>query len=412
MRRIPLLLAVLLLLAPWKAGARSMASAAAAGAPTVILVSLDGAPAHAARLGLGAAEELARRGAAAERMIPVFPTNTFPNHVSLVTGVHPDVHGIVNNVFVDAERGEYDKESDPTWIAVEPLWSIAESRGIVSASFHWVGSEGPWRSGRGPRYWKSFDPRTPEGEKVDQILAWLDIGPDAERPRLVTAWFRGADRAGHDHGPGGAEVRRALEDQDAALGRLVAGLDARGAFETTTLLVVSDHGMAAVERKVDLGALLRRAGLRARVRGAGGFATVTLSGGPSTRDRAVALARGHGLEAWRREAAPPELRLGNARYGDVAVVAPPGVVIGGLFTRMRGSHGHRPDEPSMAALFVAAGRGVRPGTGLGDVHAVDVAPTVLALLGAEVPDWMEGRPLASRLAGERVETRAPSEVAR
>ena len=94
--RIPPVLTLLLLLAAF--------SAAAATPSTVILISMDGTPAAAARqTELEALTELGRRGAVAARLAPVFPTNTFPNHVSLVTGVLPERHGVVSNVFVDAE---------------------------------------------------------------------------------------------------------------------------------------------------------------------------------------------------------------------------------------------------------------------------------------------------------------------
>jgi predicted AlkP superfamily pyrophosphatase or phosphodiesterase len=385
-RRIPSVIPGLLalLLAPAPAGSAGPADAA------VILISLDGTSPETGRRGLASLAELARRGAVAERLVPVFPTNTFPNHVTLVTGVHPERHGIVDNAFLDPERGAYDKESDPSWIEVEPLWSLAEASGIPTASFHWVGSEGSWRSGRGPRYWKRFDADVEEREKVAQILAWLDLEP-AVRPRLVTAWFHGADHAGHRFGPDAPEVLEALRVQDAALAELLAGLERRGALATTTLLVVSDHGMDGVRRRVDLAAALRAAGIRARVFGGGGFATLSVPGGAAAEARAVEVARRLGLEAWRRADAPPELRLGSARFGEAVALAPPGVAIGSL--RLRGVHGYRPGQARMAALFAAVGRGVPAGLALGEVRSIDVAPTVLGLLGAPIPAWMEGRPI-------------------
>jgi hypothetical protein len=92
--------------------------------------------------------------------------------VTLVTGVHPHRHGIVDNAFLDPVRGVYDKDADPTWIEVEPLWSLVEGRGLRAASYHWVGSEGPWRTGRAPSHWKRFDSGVAERDKVAQILAW------------------------------------------------------------------------------------------------------------------------------------------------------------------------------------------------------------------------------------------------
>lgn len=375
--------------------------------PSVILLSLDGTrPADVDEAPMPAVQALAHRGLRAARMLPVLPSNTFPNHVSLVTGVAPERHGIVNNVFLDPERGLFRYASDPTWIQVEPLWSVAARAGIVSASFHWVGSEGAWRNGLGPRHWRAFDSGTPVREKIDQILAWLALDDPAERPRLVTAWLPGADRAAHHAGPGSEEAREALREQDRELARLVRGLEALGAFESCTLLLVSDHGMARVERRADLRGRLRAQGIQARVLGGGGFASVLLEDERQAAGAARA-ARELGLEAWVRSEAPAELRLGNPRFGDVVVMAPVGTALGrgsswlgGLAARLLGrssslggSHGHPPEAPEMAALFVAAGRGVPAGARTDMVRAVDVAPTVLELLGVRPPEWMEGRPI-------------------
>jgi hypothetical protein len=378
---------------------------------TVILISLDGTrPDDVEAPGLETFAALRRRGAHASRLIPVVPSNTFPNHVTLVTGVAPDVHGIVNNTFSDPERGTFDKSNDPTWLLAEPLWSIAAEHGVVSASFHWVGSEGPWRSGRGPRFWKPFDEEVPAKTKVEQILAWLS-GPEP-RPRLVTAWFRGADKAAHTNGVASPAVRRALAAQDAALGRLVAGLDARGAFASTTLLVVSDHGMAPVVRRIDLAGALRAAGVKGEVVGAGGMASIQVEKGKGLVDRAVGVAQGLGLSAWPREDAPLELHVRHPRFGDVIVVAPVGVAIQSAMTPpMYGAHGYAPQEPAMGALLYAVGRGAPAGVDLGELRSLDVAPTVLVLLGLEIPDTMEGRPIA-RLVPAKPGSQAPAEEGR
>jgi len=398
--RVGIALALAVLAAGW-AGARPVLAA-----PTVILVSMDGMhPRDLDAALLPALARMAREGVRADRLAPVFPTNTFPNHVSLVTGVVPARHGIVSNVFRDPERGVHRYASDPTWLETEPLWSILGAHGLPSASFHWVGSEGKWRSGRGPTWWKPFSSRTPESEKVDQVLAWLDL-PEAERPRLVTCWFHGADHAGHRHGPGAPEVAEALREQDAALARLQDGIGARGLWPETTLVVVSDHGMAAIEREVDLEGALEDAGVAAEVLGAGGFATVVLERPVDDLVAARAAARALGLEAWAPADAPPGLASDHPRFGDLVVLAPPGTAIrrGGLLGRLRavftgGVHGHRPDHPDMSGIFLALGRGVEPGRRLESVRALDVAPTVLALLDLPVPSTMQGQPVELSAAG-------------
>jgi len=386
MRRIPLgflvALVVCLAASAW-AGARSR--------PTVVMISMDGTrPADLAAGRLPSLARMAERGAIAEKLLPSFPSNTFPNHVTLVTGVAPERHGIVDNRFVDPERGLFDKQDIPTWIDVEPIWSILSRAGILSASFYWVGSEGVWPGGGGPRYWKPFSSRTSEKQKVEQILAWLDL-PEPERPRLITSWFHGADHESHDHGPDSDEVVRSLKVQDRALETLLEGIDDRDLWESTTLLVMSDHGMMRPERRVDLGARLEAAGLEARVIGIGGFASVRVAADDAAK--AVRIARELGLAAWRRADAPAGLRVANPRFGPVVVMAPRGtaIVYSGLV--LTGFHGHAPDVPEMAAILLAMGRGVAPGTRLPEIRNVDVAPTVLRLFGVAVPRFMEGRPI-------------------
>jgi len=385
-----------------------LAPAVRAADPAVVLISLDGTRPGDVRA-LPTFQRIARQGAFGAGIVPAFPSNTFPNHVTFATGVSPDKHGIVNNVFLDPKRGLYRYANDPGWIEVEPIWSIAARAGIPSASFFWVGSEGAWRNGLGPREWKAFDPKVPESEKVRQILDWL-AAPDP--PRLVTSWFHGADGLGHRYGPDAGEVADALRAQDAALGALLDGLEARGLLASTTLLVVSDHGMARVERSVDLEGALDAAGIPADVIGGGGFATVRLRAPRkwlffSRAGDAVAVARQHGLQAWARGVAPPGVAVHNERFGDVVALAPLGTLIVGHTDSvgpagggpLRGAHGYRPELPEMAGLFAAVGRGVEPGARPAAVRAVDVAPTVLALLGVSEPEWMEGRPVSLSRSG-------------
>jgi predicted AlkP superfamily pyrophosphatase or phosphodiesterase len=367
---------------------------------TVIMISLDGTrPEDLRDPELAAIGELSRRGATATHMTPVFPTNTFPNHVSLVTGVSPAVHGIVNNVFVDPQRGLYRYSGDPAWIEVEPLWAIADRHGVVSAAYYWIGSEGPWRNGHGPRHWRTFDSQTPEREKVAQILAWLDIEDPADRPRLITSWFRGADRAAHRFGPGSPEARSALRGQDRALGDLVRGLEERGAFETTRLLVVSDHGMVPADSHVDLNAALREADIPAFALGGGGIALVSFESGGGSAADVIALADSLGLSAHAPDDVPGGVSAANPRFGAVVVLAPVGTAISrGSAPPMRGAHGYLPTVPGMEALMIAAGTGIAAGSELGAVRAIDVAPTVLDWLGIPQPGWMEGRPIAALAA--------------
>jgi predicted AlkP superfamily pyrophosphatase or phosphodiesterase len=377
----------------------------------VVLISMDGTrPADVTETTLPSLVQLGRRGVRAEALVPVNPSNTFPSHVSLATGVRPEVHRLVNNSFVDPVQGRFDRRTPGRWIEAEPIWSVAERNGLRAASFYWVGSEGPWGPGPmgpGPSETQAeFSSRTSEKQKVDQILAWLAIPDPARRPRLITAWFHGADHAGHDDGPGARSVATTLAAQDRQIARLVGEMEARGLFSTTTLIFVSDHGMARATRRVHLARELGRAGLDVSVLGIGGFATVVFDAGrsaPASVARAVEIARALGLEAWPRERAPASWHVDDPRFGDIVVRAPIGTAIVGRTlgkaSFLEGFHGYDAQAPEMGGILIARGRGIVVGERIGRVSSLAVAPTVLALLGLPIPSAMQADPIGALVGG-------------
>jgi hypothetical protein len=371
--------------------------------PSVVLISMDGTrPADVTAETLPSLVELGRRGAVAEGLVSVDPSNTFPAHVSLATGVRPEEHRLVNNDFIDPIRGRFDRDEPHRWIEAEPIWSIAERAGIPTASYYWVGSEGPWAHGPGPRITRKFSSRTTAKTKVDRILDWLAIPDPAERPRLITTWFHGTDHTGHVEGPGSADLAEELVPQNAALERLIREMTDRELFASTTLIVVSDHGMAAAAHRVNLSSQLGRARLGVSVIGIGGFSMVIFDKGrktPERVDRTLAIVREAGLEAFEREHAPDDWHVDDPRFGDIVVRAPLGTAIVTSFTHIDGFHGYRPDEPEMAGILIAAGRGVAAGTQLGTVSSLAVAPTVLRLLGLPIPPAMQTPPIEGLLHG-------------
>ncbi len=420
-------MAVAPVLRAWAVGAGLLLGAAVApaeDAPIVVWLSLDGVRHDAlAAEGLPALERIAREGAAAERLVPVFPSSTFANHVSQATGTYPDRHGIVANRFLDPGLGEFDYSADARFLDAEPLWVAAERQDVRAAVFFWVASETDWR-GVGATYRRTpFDGRLPEREKVDQILTWLDL-PEAERPGLIMTWWHGADRAGHDGGPDAPEVAAQLRGQDRELERLLSGIDARGLWPRTTLVVSSDHGMTAAGRVLDARVLLRRAGVRGRVVHGTSVAHLHLGDPSQVDDALAAFAELDHLTAYRAEAVPRALRYRHpTRLGQVVLLAEPPLRLGGTRRRAQaflqwlfgashgGAHGYDPaTHDDMHAILLAMGRGVAKGASLGRPRAVDLAPSVAALLGIEPPAHSEGEPipgLGAALSAPRAAAPAP-----
>jgi predicted AlkP superfamily pyrophosphatase or phosphodiesterase len=220
--------------------------------PTVILISFDGfrwdylskAPTPNLR-------RLMERGVHAGNMIPSFPSKTFPNHYAIVTGLYPGHHGIVANNIFDPATGrtfattKRDEVRDPMWWGGTPIWTLVERAGVKSAPLFWPGSEAP-HGGIMSTYWQPYDQNRPANARVDQILTWLDQ-PAGQRPTFLTLYFEDTDEAGHANGPDSAEVRDAIVRDDSYLGRLLDGLSRRGLADRVNIVVVSDHGMSAVD---------------------------------------------------------------------------------------------------------------------------------------------------------------------
>jgi predicted AlkP superfamily pyrophosphatase or phosphodiesterase len=198
-------------------------------------------------------DAIVSRGVRAEWLVPVFPTKTFPNHYSIATGLYPEQHGIVANNMLDPDiderfsLGNRAAVEDGRWWEGEPVWVTAEKAGVRAAAFFWPGTETAIQGIR-PTFWRPYEHATPNDERVDQVLAWMDL-PSAERPWLVTTYFADVDDATHRFGMSAPETEAAIREVDRAIGRLVRGLEARGLLDDVNLVVVSDHGMTPTSRE-------------------------------------------------------------------------------------------------------------------------------------------------------------------
>jgi predicted AlkP superfamily pyrophosphatase or phosphodiesterase len=220
--------------------------------PTVILISLDGFRYdYLEKFQPPALNRLAREGVRAKWLIPSFPTKTFPNHYTVVTGLYPQNHGLVENNVYDFGQiftiGDREKVEDPRWWLGEPIWVTAEKQGQIAASYFFVGSEAPI-SGERPTFWRTYNGRVPPEMRVDKVLGWLDL-PANKRPTIITMYFSDTDDVGHEFGPDAEETRYAALNADRYIKQLVDGLKARGIDDRTNIIVVSDHGMAARDQR-------------------------------------------------------------------------------------------------------------------------------------------------------------------
>jgi predicted AlkP superfamily pyrophosphatase or phosphodiesterase len=219
--------------------------------PTVILISLDGFRYdYLGKYQPKILNELARKGVRAKWLIPSFPSKTFPNHYTIATGLYPEHHGIIeNNIYDFGVVFGLDKRAEvqnPRWWLGEPIWVTAEKQNQRAASYFFPGTETAIGGVR-PTYSKEYNGKSPNDLRVDTILSWLDL-PVEKRPTFLTLYFSDVDDAGHEFSPDAEETHYAVLEVDDNLKRLVDGLKRRKIFGKANLIIVSNHGMATVNR--------------------------------------------------------------------------------------------------------------------------------------------------------------------
>jgi len=375
---------------------------AAAPPPTLLLVSFDGLrPDYLGRGETPHFDALAAAGVQAW-MRPSYPSLTFPNHYTLVTGLRPDRHGLIHNSMHDTTLGDFrlsnrDAVGNGAWFEDgEPLWVTAELAGLRTATLSWPGSEAPVHGVR-PTRWLPFDESRAMDARVDTVLDWLSE-PDATRPALATLYFEHTDSAGHDHGPDSPELHATLRQVDAALGRLVAGLRMRGLEDRVNLVVVSDHGMAEVApgRTIALEDMVSME--EARVVSYGQVIGIASNAGFEAQVEAKLLGAHPQYDCWRKGELPARWHFGtHPRIPPIVCQmhlgwdAIPRANIARRAGRTRGSHGYDPAAPEMRAVFIAQGPAFRSGVVLDGFDNVDVYPLLARLLGV-TPAEHDGNP--------------------
>jgi predicted AlkP superfamily pyrophosphatase or phosphodiesterase len=389
-KRTSTLALLLVLLAP-----RAVASDPPVG---LVLVSIDGLAAeYLERFEAPHLVQLGADGVRARSLIPVFPTKTFPNHYTIVTGLWPEHHGIVSNTIYDPDLDatfritDRDESTKTRWWGGEPLWVTLERQGKVAATMFWPGSDVEIRGVR-PSFWRPYERSFPGAERIAEVLGWFDLPAD-ERPAFTTLYFHDVDSAGHGFGPESAEVRDALATVDGHIGALLAGLAARDVLERVDVVVVSDHGMAALDHErlivldehvdtealhiVELSPVL---GIHVPQEDAGQIGAL--------------VAKLDGIEhlsAWRREDLPERLHLrASPRTPSIVALADEGWRI----TRRKdltslwrlpagGAHGYDPELASMHGVLLARGPSFRRGAVVDSFENVHLYELLAAVLGVE-----------------------------
>lgn len=362
--------------------------------PTVILISIDGF--HADYLDKYPSphlEALAQDGVRATSMIPVFPSLTFPSHYSMVTGLYPEHHGIVSNSMNDPQIGKFalsDQTSveDSRWWGGEPLWVTVQKSGQKSGTLFWPGSATKI-VGKFPNYYRKYEKGLAYSKRVQQILQWLDL-PAKDRPTFLTLYFEAVDSAGHAYGPESSQVKKAVARVDRAIGGLMRGLRERKIFGSVNLIIVSDHGMSAVDPKnvITISDHISLKDVDVRVSGATLVGLEPELGKQEEIFQALKKASPH-LQVYHKSEIPLRFHFQvHSRIPEIMAFADEGWIVqlshfNPSGKALRGMHGYDNELSSMAALFLAHGPAFKNGVQIKEFLNIHIYPLILRLLSVQ-----------------------------
>lgn len=375
--------------------------------PIVVLVSFDGfRHDYVEKFDAPNFKTFIDEGVAAQGLIPSFPSKTFPNHYSIVTGLYPSHHGLVDNSFYDRDLGltytigNRKVVEDARFYGGTPLWQLVQEHGMKSASYFWVGSEAPVK-GRFPDYYHIYDGAIANETRIEAAMEWLKL-PAEQRPQFITLYFSLVDSEGHRAGPNAESTKRSVLEADRLLGLLMKGIEDLPL--DINVLLVSDHGMHEIPPSPDnyisieqLQTGLNRSDYKFVSNGAHAHFYVNEQKNIKKIYRELKK-REEGYQTFLRKDFPKKWHYqGNAsRIGDIIVtmntehyLSSSSRIEGIVETRsIKGEHGFDPYEmQDMQGIFYANGPQLKEGLRLSTFENVHIYPLIAKLLGiTELPE--------------------------
>lgn len=366
-------------------------SATAQKKPYVILISIDGLRSDfVEKFNAKSLQAFGQSGVVADYMTSVFPSLTFPNHYSIVTGLYPAHHGLVDNTFFDEKANATytmsDKKmvADPYWYGGTPLWVLAEKQQMVTASFYWVASEAPIENTQ-PTYFYNYNDKIKIEKRIAQVKAWLSL-PAKTRPHLITFYMPDVDDAAHNYGPDSKQAEAAVQYIDHVIKQMNEAVSSL--HLPINFVLVSDHGMALVNSQTPM--RLPKAVDPTKFYVPSGSALLQLYAKDSTviaPTYKALLKEANGYDVYLRENTPKDFHYNKTddrfnRIGDIILVAklPYTFSLSGR-PSSPGKHGYDPRLPEMRASFLAWGPAFKSGKKIKEFENVHVYPLVAKILG-------------------------------
>jgi len=332
-------------------------------------------------------DQLIANGSKADGLKTSYPSKTFPNHISIVTGNYPSNHGIISNYFYDADFDEYfyigagsTAAQDGKWIDAEPIWVTIEKQAKRAMIMFWPMSDAEIMGIRPSKYYVYNEDPT-NLDRMDQILSWL-LHTGNARPSFLASYFSVVDSKGHSYGPDGDETIEAIRVVDKAIGHLIDGLEAQNILNEVNIMIVSDHGMTETPdtKVINIADYINLDDV------------VTVGGGPFMEIRPnegklesvyQALQNIDNTQVFKKEDIPDKFNYkNNNRIEPILLLADEhwSIMTPGR-TPIAGSHGYDPDYQSMNGIFIAHGPAFKSGFSGPEIHNIHLYEMMCKILG-------------------------------
>ena len=334
----------------------------------------------------------------AESLIPVYPSLTYPNHQSIITGQYPQSHGVVGNFFFSRERGKsfkYNRREDnldKNWFLGKPFWSFARENKIQTATCMWPGSDVSDPSERAHYFW-NYTEAVSNKEKVDQIISWLQL-PYEQRPQFLTLYFPEVDHAGHKHGPDSTAMEKAVLEVDKSLAYLWQQNIKLNL--NLNMIILSDHGMAPLSplKPIYLNDYIDSS--KISIHGSGTLAHIYSDVKADLQEAYTNLKKIPHTKTYRKSEIPSEFGLKQSeRTGDIIILAeaPYYLLLSNKeSSHSKGTHGYDPaSHRSMHGIFYAVGPNINKGISIKSFENIHVFPFMAQLLGLPIKHKIDGR---------------------
>ena len=368
--------------------------------PYVILISFDGFRWDYVNRGITPnLQNMIDDGVHALSLRPSFPSKTFPNHYSIITGLYPENHGIISNSFTDPFTGEGYRLGDTLsvrdakWYRGEAFWETAERQGVRTASYFWPGSEVELDYRR-PAYYKKYEHNKPYKERIDTVIKWLSL-PEEERPHFITIYFDAADTYGHKYGPNSPELNNTLTELDSLVFYFKNNLHKTELEDSINFIIVSDHGMTEIspEKIIDVSDIIDVS--KVDISGMGPFMMIDVD---FSGDSIYQVLKNDlsNCSVFKKEDIPEYYHFsGNPFIKDIFILADLGwSLVNGTKKNegyRKGAHGYSNHQTDMHGIFIAEGPKFKNNFKSGSFWNTDIYPLLAEIFKIQPKQNIDGK---------------------